>query len=70
MIVEHESFGVGKILNILGREKEKSAIILFENSGEKQLFLKYAKLKVLKMPNDTLTPKGKINVARFIENKK
>lgn len=48
MEVRHERFGSGKVLNIEGRPGEKKATIFFEKVGQKQLLLKFAKLKILK----------------------
>lgn len=46
-IVEHEKFGIGEIIAIEGVYPEAKACIQFKTSGEKNLLLKYAKLKVL-----------------------
>jgi DNA helicase-2/ATP-dependent DNA helicase PcrA len=45
--VEHEKFGIGKIMAIEGTGIDGKATILFKNSGEKKILLKYAKMKVL-----------------------
>ncbi len=45
--VEHERFGVGKILNIEGVAPNKKATVFFQSAGQKQLLLKFAKLKVI-----------------------
>ncbi|MGB5990456.1 MAG: UvrD-helicase domain-containing protein [Marinifilaceae bacterium] len=47
-IIEHQRFGRGTILNIEGANMNKKASIKFENFGEKQLLLKFAKLKIIK----------------------
>ncbi len=47
VIVEHIRFGKGKIVNIEGQAPNAKAIVHFDNSGEKQLLLKFAKLKIL-----------------------
>ena len=47
MLVEHERFGIGKILKIDNHNGNNKAIILFNDVGEKQLLLKFAKLKIL-----------------------
>lgn len=46
-VVEHEKFGIGEITGIEGVYPEAKAVIQFRNSGEKNLLLKYAKLKVV-----------------------
>lgn len=46
-VVEHEKFGIGEVTNIEGLYPEAKATILFRTSGEKNLLLKYAKLKVV-----------------------
>jgi DNA helicase-2/ATP-dependent DNA helicase PcrA len=45
MQVEHQSFGVGKVL--LVEDNNSKALIFFEGIGQKQLLLKFAKLKIL-----------------------
>jgi DNA helicase-2/ATP-dependent DNA helicase PcrA len=47
MNVNHQRFGNGQIISIEGRFPESKAIILFEQEGQKQLLLKFAKLKIL-----------------------
>ncbi len=46
-VVEHEKFGIGEITGIEGVYPEAKATIQFRTSGEKNLLLKYAKLKVV-----------------------
>jgi DNA helicase-2/ATP-dependent DNA helicase PcrA len=46
MIVEHQRFGEGKVLQCEGVMPNKKATIYFHNSGQKQLLLKFAKLKI------------------------
>ena len=46
MVVEHQRFGEGKVLNVEGEMPNKKATIYFHNSGQKQLLLKFAKLKI------------------------
>lgn len=48
MQVQHDRFGNGKILNIEGNGANKKATVFFQSVGQKQLLLKYAKLKILK----------------------
>lgn len=47
MQVEHEKFGVGKVLNVEGMLPNKKATVFFEGVGQKQLLLKFAKLKIV-----------------------
>ncbi len=46
--VEHQRFGIGKILKIDGLASNKKALVFFENIGEKQLLLRFAKLRIIK----------------------
>lgn len=46
-VVEHEKFGIGEITAIEGVYPEAKATIAFKNAGEKNLLLKFAKLKVV-----------------------
>lgn len=43
--VYHEKFGKGRILDISGMWPDSKAIVIFENSGQKILLLKFAKLE-------------------------
>lgn len=45
--VEHQKFGVGKVLNVEGSGSDRKATVAFEDKGQKVLLLKYAKLKIL-----------------------
>ena len=45
--VEHQRFGKGKVLSVEGAGASKKAAIFFQSVGQKQLLLKFAKLKVL-----------------------
>lgn len=47
MMVEHDRFGKGKVLNIEGEGSNRKATIFFHQIGQKQLLLKFAKLKIL-----------------------
>jgi DNA helicase-2/ATP-dependent DNA helicase PcrA len=47
MIVRHSKFGLGEVVKIEGTEPNKKAKVLFEVVGEKQLLLKFAKLKII-----------------------
>lgn len=48
MEVEHQRFGRGKILKIEGAASNKKATVLFSKIGEKQLLLRFAKLRIVK----------------------
>jgi len=48
MEVEHERFGFGKVLNLEGKKPDVKATIFFKELGQKQLLLKFAKLKIVK----------------------
>lgn len=45
--IEHERFGMGKIIRIDGEGENCKATVTFENAGEKQLLLKFARFKIL-----------------------
>ncbi len=51
MYVEHQRFGRGKVLDIEGEMPAKKARVLFPNAGEKQLLLKFARLKISDQTN-------------------
>jgi len=48
MEVEHQRFGRGKILKIEGSASNKKATVHFSKIGEKQLLLRFAKLRIVK----------------------
>ena len=48
MIVYHQQFGSGKVVNIEGAVPNSKAVVFFEGAGEKKLLLKFARLKILK----------------------
>ena len=47
-IVKHERFGTGKVIHIEGESHNQKATIFFNGIGNKQLLLKFAKLKIIK----------------------
>ncbi len=47
MMVYHEKFGKGKVLQVEGSPTELKATVFFHATGQKQLLLKYARLKIL-----------------------
>lgn len=48
MLVEHQRFGKGMVVKIEGERDSRKATVDFEDSGAKQLILKYAKLRILR----------------------
>jgi len=47
MEVEHERFGYGKVINMEGNKPDMKATIFFKDLGQKQLLLKFAKLRIV-----------------------
>lgn len=47
MLVEHQRFGRGKVLQMEGQMPDIQATVFFQNAGKKQLLLKFAKLKII-----------------------
>ncbi len=47
MEVEHARFGVGKVLLVEGNAGDIKATVFFQGFGNKQLLLKFAKLKII-----------------------
>lgn len=47
MEVEHERFGYGKVINMEGTKPDRKATIFFKDLGQKQLLLKFAKLRIV-----------------------
>ncbi len=47
MTVMHSKFGKGKVLSVEGAGDSRKAIIFFDNVGQKQLMLKFAKLSIV-----------------------
>ncbi len=47
MKVEHLRFGFGKIINLEGELPNRKATVFFKEHGQKQLLLKFAKLKII-----------------------
>ncbi|MCK5776416.1 MAG: exodeoxyribonuclease V subunit gamma, partial [Bacteroidales bacterium] len=47
MEIFHERFGRGKVVEIEGTGQNRKATVFFKNVGDKQLLLRFAKLKVL-----------------------
>lgn len=47
MQVSHERFGNGKVINIEGEGQNRKATVFFQSAGQKQLLLKFARLKII-----------------------
>jgi len=47
MLVEHQRFGRGKVLQIEGKAPDIQATVFFQNAGKKQLLLKFARLRII-----------------------
>ena len=47
MEVEHARFGTGKVLQTEGDFPDTKATVFFKDFGQKQLLLKFAKLKII-----------------------
>jgi len=47
MVVEHQRFGKGKVLQMEGNKPNIKATVFFQTVGQKQLLLKFAKLKIV-----------------------
>jgi len=43
--VEHRKFGEGKVLSMEGQGEKATAVVFFEDVGQKKLKLKYARLR-------------------------
>lgn len=47
MLVEHQRFGIGKVLQTEGKAPDIKATIFFHNAGQKQLLLRFARLRIV-----------------------
>lgn len=47
-IIKHERFGIGKVLSVSGDADNRKATVEFDNSGIKQLLLKFARFEIVK----------------------
>jgi DNA helicase-2/ATP-dependent DNA helicase PcrA len=47
MRVEHQRFGQGSVTKIEGAGENRKATVVFDQFGEKQLVLKFAKIRIL-----------------------
>lgn len=46
-IIKHERFGIGKVTAVTGDVDSRKATVEFENSGVKQLLLKFARIEII-----------------------
>lgn len=46
-VIEHQRFGVGRVVKIEGSDENQKATVEFKNTGTKQLLLKFARYKVI-----------------------
>ena len=46
-MIEHERFGIGEVVRLEGTGDNCKATVRFENAGEKQLLLKFARFKII-----------------------
>ena len=46
-VIEHERFGIGEVVNLVGTGDNCKATVKFRNAGEKQLLLKFARFKIV-----------------------
>ena len=46
-VIEHQRFGVGKVIKIEGAGESMKATVAFQNMGTKQLLLKFAKFEII-----------------------
>ena len=46
-VIEHERFGVGEVVAMVGAGDNCKATVRFRNAGEKQLLLKFARFKII-----------------------
>ena len=47
-LIEHQRFGIGKVVNVEGTGDNCKATVEFQNAGTKQLLLKFARFKIIK----------------------
>ncbi len=51
MTIEHDRFGIGKVIEVEGKGENTKATVEFQNVGRKQLLLKFAKYKIVENNN-------------------
>lgn len=47
-MIEHQRFGIGRIVRLEGTGENRKATVDFKNAGTKQLLLKFARFTVIK----------------------
>ncbi|MFN3530637.1 MAG: ATP-dependent helicase [Bacteroidia bacterium] len=47
MQIEHQRFGIGKVVSLEGNHPDTKATIFFQGLGQKQILLKFAKIKII-----------------------
>ena len=45
--IEHDRFGIGKVMSVEGTGENTRATVDFRNAGTKKLLLKFARFKVI-----------------------
>ena len=46
-VIEHQRFGVGRVVKLEGAGENQKATVEFRNAGTKQLLLKFARYKII-----------------------
>ena len=46
-VIEHQRFGVGRVIKVEGTGENQKATVEFKNTGTKQLLLKFARYKIV-----------------------
>ena len=46
-VIEHQRFGVGRVVKVEGTGENTKATVEFKNAGTKQLLLKFAKYTII-----------------------
>jgi DNA helicase-2/ATP-dependent DNA helicase PcrA len=46
-VIEHQRFGIGRVVNLEGVGENQKATVEFRNTGTKQLLLKFARYKII-----------------------
>lgn len=46
-VVQHQRFGIGKVIELEGNSQQAKATVVFNSFGKKQLLLKFARLKII-----------------------
>jgi DNA helicase II / ATP-dependent DNA helicase PcrA len=48
MEIEHDKFGMGKVLQVDGPVNNRKVLVYFNDYGQKQILLRYAKMRIVK----------------------